>query len=881
MKTHILSTKETSVKKISLILFLVITATFQAMGQWVQTGGPAGGYTNEIVKVGSVLALSVGNGGIYRSTNNGESWVRSSSGLPGKEGVQALIAHNGNLYASISRSGLYLSEDEGETWQPINSGIESLTFYSFIVDGTSIYAGSANGGVYYSSDNGVSWAEKSEGIAGIQVQDFAVFNSEIYAGGTSLFKFSDEGESWEKIEITGLGVNGVRSMIATESSFYVADDGHVFVSTDNLSSWNKSNLNTSATIVNMGSVGDSVYLTTSAGRLFYTKDEGVNWTLIQNSLTNDFARDVMLLDGKIIMSTSEGLYESFDGGNSWALNNTGISALKIESLHRKGIYIFAGTDRQGIFRSEDEGESWVNVSTGLDALNALHVSDIIAIEDELFIGTGGGVYSSLDNGDNWVMKLDPGLNKSIQVLDFQNGVFAAGVNGTGVYISLDTAENWSLAATDGLNVQTSYESLMVYGDTIAVSTHNGEMFVSKDLGETWIDISIGGDYYFTYNIQYVDGKLYAATNKGLLVSQDLGANWVRLNNESKPVHDMIIQPNKIIAATNQGIYVTSASRDIWYDVSEGMGNQYVNTILLNEDTLFAGTFASSVWKRALLEANLPPVILGLSEEKSTPEETQLALTLEDLQIDDPDNTMPDDFVLRINEGANYSVVDNLIIPIRDFNGKLAIPVVVNDGISDSQIVEINIEVTAVNDSPVIKSVVKEFITTTGVPLAISLNDLVVEDPDNTFPTDFTLLINGGNNYSVSDNVITPEEGFTGDLTVPLLVNDGTDDSQLYEIIVKVTEVTGIWKEGEFGTVTIYPNPSSEKISIEFPQGITESCVIQLHNLKGELVFKRSFEKVEANTAYLLELGHFPSGLYLMSIEKSSGVKHFQKIVIKK
>ena len=228
-------------KKIYLIIFINILLNTLSFSQWSTTGGPSGGFTGEIVETENALIVSAGNGGIYKSTDNGETWELHVSGLPLNEGVQDLVASNGSLYASLSRDGIYLSTDEAQNWTPINNGISSLTFYNFMVLDSEIYAGNANGGIYYSDDNGSTWTEKSDGVSDIQFQDFAYFNTAVYAGGSSLFKSLDNGDTWEEIEVVGLGANGVRSMTATENSLFLGDDGNIFVSSDGMS-WNKSTL---------------------------------------------------------------------------------------------------------------------------------------------------------------------------------------------------------------------------------------------------------------------------------------------------------------------------------------------------------------------------------------------------------------------------------------------------------------------------------------------------------------------------------------------------------------------------------------------------------------------------------------------------------------
>jgi len=93
-------------------------------------------------------------------------------------------------------------------------------------------------------------------------------------------------------------------------------------------------------------------------------------------------------------------------------------------------------------------------------------------------------------------------------------------------------------------------------------------------------------------------------------------------------------------------------------------------------------------------------------------------------------------------------------------------------------------VTPNNEAPVITAQSAISIAEDGSRL-LTLADLTVTDSDNTYPTDFTLSVLGGNNYTVNSNTIVPSPDFNGTLTVPVLVNDGNLDSNIFNLTITV------------------------------------------------------------------------------------------------
>ena len=181
--------------------------------------------------------------------------------------------------------------------------------------------------------------------------------------------------------------------------------------------------------------------------------------------------------------------------------------------------------------------------------------------------------------------------------------------------------------------------------------------------------------------------------------------------------------------------------------------------------------------------NDAPEITG-PQTLSTNEDVPLALTLSHLNVYDPDSEYPSDFTLSVFPGANYSRLENTVIPDPDYYGLLTVEVQVSDGSQTSNIHPIEVQVSPVNDAPVITGQLA-LETAEDTPVTIQLSHLTVLDVDNTFPTGFSLQISPGANYTVSGSTITPSLDFNGTLNVGITVSDGTDNSIPFEFQIQV------------------------------------------------------------------------------------------------
>src|SRR5215468_8571021 len=170
--------------------------TTAMMGQWTHTNGPYGGNIAALLSVsGDSLFAGTFGGGVFLSTNNGQSWTAVNNGLT-NHGVRALAVSGGNLFAGTYGGGVYLSTNNGQSWTAVNNGLTNLpnqAVLALAVSGGNLFAGTYGGGVFLSTNNGQSWTAVNNGLTNQLVPALAVSGGNLFAGtwGSGVFRGSD------------------------------------------------------------------------------------------------------------------------------------------------------------------------------------------------------------------------------------------------------------------------------------------------------------------------------------------------------------------------------------------------------------------------------------------------------------------------------------------------------------------------------------------------------------------------------------------------------------------------------------------------------------------------------------------------------------------
>ena len=346
--------------------------------------------------------------GVYRTYDNGKTWIETNTGFVGSEVVDLVTSLDGTMYATTYNLGIFKSTDGGKNWVFASFGIKNwygMQLATHPEDADTLFT-TTNGGVYKSTNAGKSWEliggsdlcddEDAGGNChyhGIVVEKEAPFKVLVGSGGDQYAK--------EGVGLTGSEDNG--------ESWRNSDDGFV------------RDVHVSKLVIDPNN--NNVFYATTQGETEYTDkvgdgagvfkstDRGNNWTQINNGLnsleTNVLAVDPNDSDVLYLGTDDDGIYKSINGGENWKklipTASFGVGDIIVDPQNSNNVYMgtvdyFRLSESRGVlgdfgvYKSTDGGTTWEEFNSGLNHLGvfSLELSEENRI---LYAGTrAGGVY---------------------------------------------------------------------------------------------------------------------------------------------------------------------------------------------------------------------------------------------------------------------------------------------------------------------------------------------------------------------------------------------------------------------------------------------------------------------------------------------------------
>lgn len=517
------------------------------------------------------LIAAMANTGMYLSVDSGVSWTPlAMSGATGISGWHAVFATANIAYASMgsetnnSNGGIFRSSNGGDSWAMVSGSSTITSVVTHIAvhpdNPDHVLVTTYGQGIMSSIDGGSTWTSANTGITDMRLANIAfspVDANILYATGLavgSVWKSEDGGQIWQQVALQYTDADTVA--IALHPS--------------------------NANVVYIGSgrhyTGD-IY---TGGGVYKSINGGTNFTQFVTGMSDTYVMDVQQdpHDPNLLYAGTweSGFYRSTDGGITWVQGNAGLDLPYIYSLAVAegvtGTVLYAATfyDNRGLFVSYDQGQSWLALPVGTLPALARNIFDIALLDgdpERLVIATGNGIYTSSDGGQNWAvgyLGAQP-TNNIIFDLEVLSGVsnhVVAGTSNDGIYYSVNGGISWSKAT--GVPVNANDVPYRVYGlgsstdpqRPLELYAASKGLLKSVDGGINWQQIA-GTNEVFFRSVSYAPittGHIYAGSiGQGMWVSPRGSGSWFLFSEgfgdlRVRKVNAQVQMPERVMVATD-------------------------------------------------------------------------------------------------------------------------------------------------------------------------------------------------------------------------------------------------------------------------------------------------------------------------------------------
>jgi photosystem II stability/assembly factor-like uncharacterized protein len=206
-------------------------------------------YDMKFYKIKNYILSTNGGSAVYKSIDNGITWVYSGDGIyntmSGNPEIKFITLIDNTIFAGSINGRLYKSINDGKTWTfsdkglpyPLNPG--SMTAISNVIYTTcGKLDGKSPTSIYKSTDNGVSWQSVNSILLSNRILSsgcLATYNNKLYTCTTSdivntsykIISSNDGGVNWDDLKYNGSQyldalkvINGNLFAIGNEGGIY-------------------------------------------------------------------------------------------------------------------------------------------------------------------------------------------------------------------------------------------------------------------------------------------------------------------------------------------------------------------------------------------------------------------------------------------------------------------------------------------------------------------------------------------------------------------------------------------------------------------------------------------------------------------------------------
>ncbi len=641
-----------------------VKADWKSLGPNQSKGGYAGiGRTNCVAfhpNDNNTYWIGTPGGGLWRTTDNGQSWTVLTDLNPVLGVSDILIAPDYDTSKTIYIAtgdkdgtdtysvGVLKSTDGGKTWD--KTGLKfpqnNYTIVSRLLmnpNNSKVIIAATSNGIYKTTDGGTTWSTKLGNYNFIDMEAKPGDFNTLYGSDKSgdVYLTTDGGKSWDKT----LNLSAKRVELAVSP---------------NKSTW------VYAVVANSSGALKGIYQSKNSGSKFdlvYSSKNLLGWEASGGDNRGqgwyDLSLTVSPSDANVILVGGINTWKSTNGGSSWELmthwsggwgvNAQTVHADKHQLKFRINGDLFECNDG-GIYISSDEGNSWTDKSNGIVNSQIYKIS--VSQLDKNHILTGlqdngsklirNSTWKDVKGGDGMDCLIDYDDN-AVQYASYTNGQFSRTTNYWKTKVDIEPANQKGAWVTPiiihPLNASTIY---IGYGD-VWKSENRGEKGSWKKISNIGTSRKIRAMAIAKSNPDYIyvtdHNKLHRTTDGGATWS-DITGNLSRLysqitsitvkNNDEKTVWITLGGYNKHI------VYQSTDGGANWTNISDGLPqipahSVVENTLITNQTDLYLGTDIGVYVKKGdtdwqPFDKGMPNTIINELEiyyDHATPENSRL------------------------------------------------------------------------------------------------------------------------------------------------------------------------------------------------------------------------------------------------------------------